>query len=89
VAVGLVQAKATYIIWPLCRWGKVHTIMPDDRGPLTIKECEEINKLKPNSSVIEISDEESIAKDLNGLKFADYESMSDYSLLPGKFGPVS
>lgn len=72
------------------RWGKVHSKLPDSRGPLTNEECERINDQKNNNtSITEISDEERISKDVNELKFADYESMSDCSLIPGKFGPVS
>uniref|UniRef100_A0A6P8I7B3 Mitochondrial inner membrane protease subunit 2 n=1 Tax=Actinia tenebrosa TaxID=6105 RepID=A0A6P8I7B3_ACTTE len=90
VAVGLIQAKATYILWPIHRWGKIHSMIPDSREPLTSEECEQMNKQKTDkTAIIEDSEEERISKDVNGLKFADYESMNDCSLIPGKFGPVS
>ena len=85
---GLIQAKATYVVWPLRRWSKVPSILPDNRGPLTSKECEEINGLQYESCDGKNINEESTI-DANELYFTDYDSMSDCGLLPGKFGPVS
>lgn len=37
VSLGLVTAKATFIVWPPSRWQNIETLLPDNRKPLNLK----------------------------------------------------
>ncbi|KXJ20170.1 mitochondrial inner membrane protease subunit 2 [Exaiptasia diaphana] len=84
VAVGLIYGKASHIVWPIRRWSSIQTLPPDNRVPLSKKECEEIERIESLPTTQNESPIES-----NDYNFTDYETMDDCGLLPGKFGPVS
>jgi len=90
--VGLIQAKATHVVWPFRRWSRIQNKLPIDRGPISNKELEEIYNNDNENEKSRILNEKSTDNELtdkSDVHFTDYETMSDCGLLPGKFGPVS
>ncbi|XP_032228729.1 mitochondrial inner membrane protease subunit 2 isoform X1 [Nematostella vectensis] len=86
VPVGLIQAKATHVVWPYRRWGRVENKLLKHRAPLNQSELKMLNDFedtKQDESEGESETEESSTWNAN-----DIDTLSDCGLVPGKFGPV-
>ncbi|XP_032228723.2 mitochondrial inner membrane protease subunit 2 isoform X2 [Nematostella vectensis] len=86
VPVGLIQAKATHVVWPYWRWGRVENKLLKHRAPLNQSELKMLNDFedtKQDESEGESETEESSTWNAN-----DIDTLSDCGLVPGKFGPV-
>ena len=56
LAIGLITARATIIVWPPSRWGKLNGNVPSDRQPLNLTPIS--GKFHTNSELIELLEEE-------------------------------
>ena len=76
VALGLVQSKATYIIWPPRRWSRIESFLPENRRPVDLNELEELENLV-------------VADTENRTETKRPDELIESPLPPEKIGPVN
>ena len=88
VAVGLIQAKATRVLWPPNRWGKIASDLPKGRGPLATSEIKQLHEelQEDDSKLHKRTDAMKLAEKDNHLQ-KDKDHLSEYAFLPEKVGP--
>lgn len=88
VAVGLIQAKATRILWPPNRWGKIASALPIGRGPLATSEVRQLHEeLEEDESKLDKKSDAMKLAEKEGCLPKDKEPLPEYAFLPEKVGP--
>ena len=83
MAVGLIQSKATRIVWPPKRWRKIESYLPEDRTPVDLHH--ELEELEDNNCTIRTEPKDKN----NNVVTEEKDSVSELAIFPDKFGPIS
>ena len=80
---GLIQAKATRILWPPNRWGRIESGLPSGRGPLNPSETRHLDEeLEDGDKKIPRRSGEKKTTQKDNNRQIEKEHLPDYAFLP-------